>query len=302
MNSGIFIITALMLIGMDIPEEANNNDWFTDYIAANHKRSYITLTEGLGNLNPLYFEAHLAPTYLIHLKEEHRWAVELSPQMVIRMRREPSFPIRTPSYMPRITYYHNFYRGESLSNQLIPYASLVHHSNGQNGDFYDENGNINTHDGNFATNYLEVGVFATQLKDNHFKNGNFLKAYAEYHFAKEPNLNGTYGDFRVNFEYQFIHQLNPFDVENGKTQSINKKHRIRQSIKAGWIFGEMNDASPVNFKERFTFQYTISYHPRIAEDMSVFVRYYYGQDYYNIYFNNNISVLRFGLMTDLLDF
>jgi hypothetical protein len=40
-------------------------------------------------------------------------------------------------------------------------------------------------------------------------------------------LNGTYGDFRLNFEYQFIHQLNPFDAENGKTQSINKKHRIR---------------------------------------------------------------------------
>lgn len=103
MNTGLFLIAAFMLIGMDFPEGTDDNDLFTNYIAASHKRSYITLTEGFGNLNPLYFEAHLAPTYLIHLKEEHRWAVELSPQMVIRMRREPSFPIKTPSYMPRIT-------------------------------------------------------------------------------------------------------------------------------------------------------------------------------------------------------
>jgi len=290
MNTGMFLVMALMLVGLDMPKNTADGDPFPKYIAASHKRSYITLTEGFGNLNPLYFEAHLAPTYLIHLKEEYKWAIELSPQMVIRMQREPSFPIRTPSYMPRITYYHNFHKGKSLSNQLIPYASLAHHSNGQNGDFYDENGSINIQDGNFATNYLEVGVFATQLiRDNYIKNGNFLKAYAAYHFAKEPNLIGKYGDFRINLEYQFIHQL-------------NQKQRLRQSIHAGWIFGGMNDLSPVNFKERFTFQYTISYHPRMAEDMSVFVQYYYGQDYYNIYFNNNISVLRFGLMTDVLEF
>ncbi len=297
MNTGILILTTLMFIGMDAPKEKADDDKFTKYIAASHKRSYITLTEGIGNIRPLYFEAHLAPTYMIHLKEEYKWAVELSPQMVIRMLREPSFPIRTPSYMPRITYYHNFHHEKSLNKQLIPYASLVHHSNGQNGDFYDENGDINTQDGNFATNYLEVGMFATRKKGNNIKNGNFVKTYAEYHFATDPNITDKYGIYRLNFEYQFIHLLN-----SNEKNSQGAKPRIRHSVQLGWIFGKMQNSSPDDFAKRFNFKYTASYHPRIAEDMSIFIQYYYGQDYYNIYYNNNISVLRFGLMTDLLKF
>ncbi|MGM0532132.1 MAG: hypothetical protein ACQER7_12365 [Bacteroidota bacterium] len=99
-----------------------------------------------------------------------------------------------------------------------------------------------------------------------------------------------------------IHQLSPYADKSDKKRLKSKKHRIRQTAQAGWIFGEMGGASHTNVKKRLNFKYTFSYHPRIAEDMSVFVQYYYGQDYYNIYFNRNISVLRFGLMTDQLKF
>src|SRR6056297_2513567 len=155
MNLGIFLITSMIIVGSDalsIQEDTLKRGNFTDYIETNHRRSYITLFDGLGNLDPLYFEAHLAPYYLIRLKEESKWAIELSPQMAIRMRRESSFPIRTPSYMPRVTYYHNFYEKFSMRNHVIPFVSVVHHSNGQKGDFYNEDGTINTHSGNFATN------------------------------------------------------------------------------------------------------------------------------------------------------
>jgi hypothetical protein len=57
-----------------------------------------------------------------------------------------------------------------------------------------------------------------------------------------------------------------------------------------------------NSGENYSFRYTFSYHPKIAEDMSIFIQYYYGQDYYNIHFNENISILRTGLMTDQLEF
>lgn len=304
MNLGVFLILTTFFIGGDLIDIHNSGEdnSFRKYIAANHKRSYITLTEGAGNLYPLYFESKIAPYYYIRLKDEYQWAIELSPQMIFRMQRKPSFPIRTPSYMPRITYYHNFYKRNHTSNHLIPFVSLVHHSNGQNDNFYNEDGSINTNSGNFATNYIEAGAFFTRPNLTKVTFQNLVKSYASYHFANDPNLKGKYGFFRLNFEYQLIYQLSSYHDKTGKKREKNEKHRLRQSLRAEWIFGEMNDASATNLKERLNFKYTLSYHPKIAEDMSIFIQYYYGQDYYNIHFNENISILRIGLMTDQLEF
>jgi hypothetical protein len=37
-------------------------------------------------------------------------------------------------------------------------------------------------------------------------------------------------------------------------------------------------------------------------DIGFFASFYSGMDYYNIYFNHKITVLRFGIMTDILKF
>lgn len=302
MKTAATILLFFSILNLYAQETEENNDNFRNYIEANHKRSYITVLDGIGNIYPLYFEANLAPYYIIHLKEETKWAIELSPQGILRMRREPSFPIRTPSYMPRITYYHNMYDKLDTKEHIIPFFSVVHHSNGQKGKFYNEDGTVNTKSGNFATNYFEVGAFVTRLNDKNNTRRDYFKSYASYHFANESNLKGKYGFFRMNFEYQLIHQLSSFQEKKGEQREINKKHRLRQSLKTGWVFGEMNDARADNLKERLNIKYTISYHPKIAEDLSIFIQYYYGQDYYNIHFNENISILRFGLMTDQLEF
>lgn len=302
MKTAAIILLFFYLLNLYAQDTENDNHIFSNFIETNHDRSYITILDGIGNLTPLYFEAYLAPYYIIHLKTKTNWAIELSPQMAIRMRRESSFPIKTPSYMPRVTYYHNFYEKLSIQNHVIPFVSVVHHSNGQKGDFYNEDGSINTRNGNFATNFLEAGTFVTRLNDKNRNRRDYFKSYASYHFANDPNLKGMYGFFRLNFEYKLIYQLSPYHEKTGKKRVINEKHRLRQSLKAGWIFGEMNDAHAGNLKERLTIKYTLSYHPKIAEDMSIFIQYYYGQDYYNIHFNENISILRFGLMTDQLEF
>ena len=292
------------MIGMDLPkpDTSKGNDMFSEYIATSHQRSYITVLEGVGNINPLYFEAAVTPYYLIRLKDEKKWAIELNPKMVIRMQRETSFPIRTPSYMPRITYYQNLENPISGNKRVIPFVSVVHHSNGQNGDFYHDDGSINTSSGNFSTNYFEIGAFMTRLNNSGDGHRNFYKSYLEYHFANDPHLKGKYGFFRMNFEYQMIHQLSAYAQKKGKEREKSRKHRIRQSVHTSWAFGKVGDAGAADIKKRLNMKYTFSYHPRIAEDMSVFLQFYHGQDYYNIYFNRTINVLRIGLMTDQLKF
>lgn len=49
-------------------------------------------------------------------------------------------------------------------------------------------------------------------------------------------------------------------------------------------------------------QITLYYHPKFLEDIGLFVQFYHGLDYYNMYFSHRLDVLRFGLMTEKLRF
>jgi hypothetical protein len=67
------------------------------------------------------------------------------------------------------------------------------------------------------------------------------------------------------------------------------------------MFGEVNSWN--NFSlDRLNLGLTIHYLPKFFEDIGFFVQYYHGQDYYNIYFEHHLDVLRFGLMTEKLRF
>jgi hypothetical protein len=54
--------------------------------------------------------------------------------------------------------------------------------------------------------------------------------------------------------------------------------------------------------DRFNASLTFYYHPKFLEDIGLFVQFYHGMDYYNIYFEHQLSVIRFGIMTEILRF
>lgn len=62
----------------------------------------------------------------------------------------------------------------------------------------------------------------------------------------------------------------------------------------GWIAGKLNDEKTFNIK-RLIFDYTLSFTPAFLRDIDVFIQYYYGQDYYNIHFDKQLSVIRIGI-------
>jgi len=41
---------------------------------------------------------------------------------------------------------------------------------------------------------------------------------------------------------------------------------------------------------------------KFLEDIGFFIQFYHGTDYYNIYFQNQLNIIRFGLMTEILRF
>ena len=68
-----------------------------------------------------------------------------------------------------------------------------------------------------------------------------------------------------------------------------------------WMFGTVNNWESYS-ANRLNLKLTLYYHPNFLEDIGFFAQIYHGMDYYNIYFNHQISVLRFGIMTEKLRF
>lgn len=261
----------------------------------NQGTSYITFPTDIGNIEPLWFEADLIPNFYLREGEDSRLVGVLTPRIITRMYQAESNPVRTPSYMPQITLYYLF-KKKINTKTITLYLRLAHHSNGQEGDFYLENGDYNLKDGSFSTNYFEPGLIATNLIKS-------LNAYQFFKtsFAIHPDrwtdkvLEKKYSQYRWHFAFSIF----KLPAENMK----NKKKRAAVSLKgeASWLFGNYNDLNIVS-SERFNLCLSVYYHPKFLADIGFFLQYYHGSDYYNIYFNHRIDILRFGIMTEKLQF
>ena len=256
--------------------------------------SYILFGSGFGNLKPLIFEANIVPYFTISISEKVRWGVELSPQIIFRMYNEKSHPVRTPSFMPRVTFFYQFLDKESGKRDVFTYASVMHHSNGQEEDFFNADSTINTLTGDFSTNWVEAGIFLSRPNAKLQFNTNYIKLFATYNFLQEEKMSGAYGRLRFFANVKSTVKLSKAFRIIVAPDDKNKKYVFNQSIKLGWIAGKLNDEKAFNIK-RLIFDYTLSFTPAFLRDIDVFIQYYYGQDYYNIHFGKQLSVIRIGI-------
>ncbi|MEO5977064.1 MAG: hypothetical protein ABIS36_04585 [Chryseolinea sp.] len=283
---------------------------FLTLVNGNREQSYGTFGNGLGNLEPLVFEARLSPSYFFTGKQR-KWAVMLNPQVTMRMLNQRSLPVRNPSYKVYITFYKEieFWKKSFLHklfyNNAVTFVSLVHHSNGQDGSFYNPDSTRipNLENGNFATNFLEFGVSAYQLEElsKDYFSIREVKAWAEIH---PPNwsiheLDNVYGYYRI---YGKMGVFGP--MRQRKNDAVNQwLQRSSLEIKSGWIFGDMNNASSLDLQKRFVLDVSYKYYPVWFDDFAFFLRFYQGQDYYNIYFlNKSLTQLSLGITSNIMSF
>lgn len=258
----------------------------------NQGNSYITFPTDIGNIEPLWFEGNLIPNFHIRTNKNSRLMGVLTPQVIIRMYQEYSFPVKTPSYIPQMTMYYKICREKKNSTA---FARLAHHSNGQNGDFYLEDGSINLESGDFSTQYFEFGLIRS-FYNTKFNANQFFRTSFEKHFFESENLQtGLYSKYRWNSSFSV------FKMRQGKTKFIKEKAGFSIRLDAEWMFGDTYMGSDKSF-DRLNIGLKAFYAPKFFEDIGLFIELYHGQDYYNIYFNQQLNVIRFGIMTELLRF
>jgi hypothetical protein len=261
----------------------------------NQGNSYITFPADIGNIEPLWFEGNLIPNFYLRQSKNSRLIGVVTPQIIIRMYQVESFPVRSPSYIPQLTLYYILNERRN-SKKLSVYSRIAHHSNGQEGDFFMDNGEINIKSGDFSTNYFEVGIMKTKF-NKMFNAYQFLKSSFEVHPQSwsSDELEGIYSTVRWHNSFSI------FKLSNKKTDRKQCPADISVKGETIWMFGELNDWKSASIK-RINLSFTVNYHPRFLEDIGLFVQYYHGWDYYNMYFNHQLDVLRFGIMTEKLRF
>jgi hypothetical protein len=269
-----------------IPESS-----FFQTIRANQRDSYFTLGGGLGNMDPLIFEARIAPYFLLRTSDDSRWGATLSPDIILRMYAEESYPVRTPSYMPHLTFYHNLSNGQGRKLQYI-FLTLTHHSNGQDESFFLDEGTLNTHSGDFSTNYFELGAFFNQKLAPFANTTEYFKTSVEYHidYYRSQELKGRYSFLRWNNSIRVFRSFSSMP-----TLKLNKNPRFQSTLETNWLFGDIGNAGFFDLKERFNISFTLAFRPRNLTDVSFFINAYSGKDYYNMHFEKRLTVVRFGL-------
>ena len=249
-------------------------------VRANLESSYVAYPIAISGLPRTVFECNLAPHFFVNLPS---WplALVLTPKVVLRMFNEHSAPVRSPSFMPRIELY--LWLEKQVVDHPVFYSSvtLSHHSNGQAGPFLGPDGQNNHVDGSFSTNFLEFSAYATGFRGRFF---GWSSLSLQWHpgFNQDPELRGRYGLLRLNFATMLLADLPLHGQINLRVSAILDRFQ-RASHNTG-----------VRELERFPI--AISYSMAVPGiDLGVYASYYFGHDYYNIWFDNLLHTFQIGI-------
>jgi len=211
----------------------------TKIALVNQSDSYVTFPTDIGNIEPLMFEANISPSFIIRERKDARLIGVLTSKIIIRMYNEYSYPVRTPSYMPQISFYY-LTSDKKSANQTTIFGRIAHHSNGQNGDFYNEDKTVNLLTGNFATNYFELGFIKTTFSKVH-NAIKFFKSSLEVHPKSWmlDELHGKYNGFRWH---------NTFEAFKLPLIGLNtdKKPHVSLKLETTWMLDAVNNWDTFN--------------------------------------------------------
>ncbi len=283
-------------------------------ILLNSERSYITPTAGIGNnhlsgerqrLEKLIFEAKISPNYYIRIGKKDRLGLELTPSVLIRMFNIKSLPILTPSFIPTLKVYHRTNWLNKLLDIALPSLRrtyffqtyrLSHHSNGQEGDYFSQlDQDVNLKDGNFSTDFIEVGFHTTnhqRIEETVKSEPTPVKNYAirstslflQRHLeglSRDTNLVGMYFLNKIEVRNSFL-----LHRQSGRQRRI----LLSQSWSIMWGNNGYGTRWSLNFLAGIKFGH--------ESDFFLFTRYYRGPDYYNLRHFYRRSALTFGILTD----
>ena len=247
-----------------------------------------------------------------HQRTASGHAVVVSMLVNLRMTRESSAPVRTPSYMPRLRYVHSRTRREQQSvRQWLFDGTVGHYSNGQDGCLYQgqsgeacafatpmavRDRRTNRRDGSFSSHYLEAGITRRWIRmdDANFSDDR-VRARTMTHVGmrvRDYSLMSGIGGGMVD-ELREAYGNPPVRLQAGRTWESNRDHARSGSQ---WLDGFVEflpSRAPQVDPIRIVVEYGRSFDA--FRGAGFFVRAYSGRDDYNLGFLTNLRVVHLGI-------
>jgi hypothetical protein len=242
--------------------------------------SYIAYPIVFSGVDKVLYEASIAP-HIVAYRKSWPVAFVFTPKILIRMWNEAQEPVRTPSYMPRLTMF--AWPGGPERTHPFVYGSLTleHHSNGQAGPLIKIDGGI-YHQGDFTTNDIDLSIHLARPMSSVFSNHQLgLRLITRLFFTE--GLPGRYGFWRLQYT----------------TTLFESRSAIRSRLVLGMtaILDRAQTSThdrTMRVFEHFPIALQLVAEPRHL-NAGLFVRYYVGQDYYNLWFDRVAHMLEIGI-------
>jgi hypothetical protein len=245
----------------------------------------------------------------------------LTGAFTVRQLTSESNPVLTPSFRPYLTAHAHFLRRSQRSRPIgslfdrsatfsmedpilfvSPTAVLTHYSNGSEGEFI-VNGRINQRDGDFSTTYQTYGIafmWWVPLRHGQPDGGEpvtgwqtMLTVTRDVH----PTL-GLSGEMSDDLSKYY----NPRKWSTGFELFSNRPSAFNWVTTVGFDWFDRQPENDLIDVSRYRLMVGLTVRPKISalyipSNIGLFVRYDFGQDYYNIKFGQNNNLFTFGIRT-----
>jgi len=288
---------------LNIKREYANKQYVNLY-KENADFAYTSPFGELGAPSKYVINGRLTTTYMLLGSYKSPVALAIIPDFTVRVRNDFSAGVRTPSYRLGGVLYVRL----NVTPENYKYAELAftHHSNGQDQNAINADGTINTINGNFNANSLTasyrfgnltpIGTNETYYSLNHRVGLQWYKF-----FKYEPALDSGFGFTRVlyNFSWRKYDQIEKRYQNSMKVKTEKETWRLNTAV--SYAVNKIATKNLANLQKRLNAEVNFNYSFPFMNNVFLMAAVgYYGEDDYNIYFQDHYGYLRFGLSSGFL--
>lgn len=277
------------------------------YVSLYKENADFAYTSPLGELgapSKYVINGRLTTTYMLLGSYKSPIAFSVIPDFTVRVRNEFSAGVRTPSYRLGGVLYARL----NKTPATYKYAELAftHHSNGQDQDALNVDGTVNTINGNFNANYLTASyrfgnTTAIHTDESYYSFNHRVGLQWFKFFRYEPALDMGFGFTRLLYNFSWRKYDEIEKKARNKPMLKSEKETWRLNTEISYAVNKIPAKNLASLQKRLNAEINFNYSfPFMNNVFLMAAAGYYGEDNYNIYFQDHYGYLRFGISSGFL--
>ncbi|PWS30827.1 hypothetical protein [Pedobacter paludis] len=304
-----FAILSFTVFAQNNPDSLAKKREFAnkEYINLYKENSDLAYTAPAGEIgapSKYVINGRLTTTYMLLGTYKSPIAFSIIPDFTVRVRNEFSAGVRTPSYRLGFAAYARL--NTNPENYKYGELAFTHHSNGQDQNAINDDGSINTLTGNFNANYLTASYRFGHLTPTHpdesYYSFNHRVGLQWFKFFRyEPALDMGFGFTRVLYNFSWRKYDEIEKNARNKPKVKTEKETWRLNTELSYAVNKIPSKNFVNIGKRLNAEINFNYSFPFMNNVFLMAAVgYYGEDNYNIYFQDHYGYMRFGFSSGFL--